>query len=329
LAAAASTDQHLIPQDEAAIDAFTRSRTAVIHLDARPIFIQELLAGAHKQLADVNGELLAERCLRMAVIALQEWQEPLAPPRWNVGQLQNKFSAAAADVLSEPLIWPLLVRENQDQVLSRCLDSSTGALFTNAPGRLLGRAERLYVKGLLVEPQRSNVDERLKAEDPWRLLGAGVRFEYVAEGIVQKLEDGSFNVAGEGVNLLRASRDYLANVDGSLQRQIGMNLSYAASWNTYAAINEIDTIANDPQAWPTAFLSGLVVGGLVGKWSPLTHAPTARAAMRIALSDREDKFAEDVITSLTPDRTETLVSPGLISELRTMLDGCGSLGVSR
>jgi hypothetical protein len=46
LAMRASTDRHLVPQDQTAIDAFTHSRAVVIHYDARPIFIRELLVGA-------------------------------------------------------------------------------------------------------------------------------------------------------------------------------------------------------------------------------------------------------------------------------------------
>ena len=321
LAIRASTDRHLVPQDKTAIDAFTHSRAVVIHYDARPIFIRELLVGANRQLRDVNGELLADRCLRMAVIALQEWHEPLAQPRWNVDQMQQDFSAAAADVFSDPVIWKLLEEEYQNRILSYCLDSSTGAQFTRAPGRLLVHADRLRAEGLLTDSQRTRVHEHLITEDPWRLWGAGVSFEYVARGMIRELDDSSFVIAGEGVKVLRASRDSLSDLDEDLQCQIGVSLAYAANNNTFAAVNEVDDMAGKPDTWPLAVRAGVVVGALVGKWWPVTHPQTSKAALRIAISDPDGKLAQHALDTLTPDRTQVLVSPTLISEFRTILDG--------
>jgi hypothetical protein len=320
LAGRAATDRHLVPHDEAAIDAFITSRASVVHHDARPTFVGELVAGAERQLGDVNGELLAERCLRMAIVALREWAELLVEPRWNVDQMEQNFPAAAAYVLGDPAVWPLLGSEDQDRVLSHCLDDNIGAGFIRAPGRLLARADQLSAAALLTDSQQARVDEALQAADPRRLLGSGVRFEYAARAMIRKLDDSSYAVAGEGVELLRMSgREALAELDEELLREIGLTLAYAAARNTYAAMNDIDEIAAEPNEVPAPLRLGVVVGGLAGKWWPLHHARTSKAALRLALADPEGESAQAALDALTPERTAAMPSPSLIIELRAML----------
>jgi hypothetical protein len=320
LAARASTDRHLVPQDEEAIDAFMTTRAAVMHEAARPVFIRGLLNGASEQLRDVNGELLAERCLRMAVIALQEWSDPLVPPRWNIDKMQQRFPAVAADVFSDPVVWRLVQAEDQDRILSRCLDHTVGAEFTTAPGRLLARADRLdATEGLLTAAQQARVREVLESEDPWRVLSSGVRLENVARAVIHALASSLFKIAGEGVNVFRAiRRDDLGQLDKDLQRELGTTLAYAANNNTFAAINEVETMAADPDIWPADLRAGVVVGGLVGKSFPLMHPRTSKAALRLALADTEGNFAQDAIDALNLESRDIL--PYALPEVRSILD---------
>ncbi len=321
LAQRAATDRHLVPPDEPAIKTFTTARAAIIHLDARPIFVRELMAGADAQLQDPNGEILAERCIRMATIALQDWSEPLRLPRWNVDQLQQDFPSAVADAFTDPAIWQLLEPEDRDRLLSRCLDDVTAAEFTRTPGRLLARADDLWTSGLLTNPQETRVRAALEAADPWRLLDSGVRFEHVARAIVRRLNNASFRVATEGVELLRSTEDdALVRLDDDLQFELGRALAYAANRNTFAAINEIGAMADDPAEWPEALRRGVVVGGLTGKWMPLIHAETSKAALRLALTDHTGDLAQAAIDALTPEKTEAEPLTSIVADLRTILD---------
>lgn len=226
LARRAATDRHLVPADAAAIDGFVATRAAVIHADARPVFVRELVAGAGGQLGDPNGEMLLDRCIRMTTRALALWAEQLSPPVWNVDQLQLDWPAVAADALCDPDVWPLIEPEDRDRLLSRCLDPATAASFSRTPGRLLARADTLWTSDLLTDAQVDRVRTALGAADPWRLLGSDVRYEHVARAIVGRLDNGSFNVADEGVELIRSTDDaLLAALDEGLQFEIGRALA--------------------------------------------------------------------------------------------------------
>lgn len=320
LACRAATDRHLVPADAAAIDGFVAARAAVVHTDARPVFVRELMAGAGGQLGDPNAEMLVDRCIRMATRALALWSEPLCAPSWNVDKLQLDWPAVAADALCDPDVWPLIEAEDRDRLISRCLDATTAASFTRTPGRLLARADKLWASGLLTEAQADRVRTALGTADPWRLLGADVRVEHVARAIVSRLENGSFNVAGEGVELLRSSDDgILAALDEDLQFEIGRALAYAANHNAFSAINEIESMTSCLDRWPAALRRGVVVGGLTGRWMPLRHEETSKAALRLALSDDSGELAQAALAALTPDKLESLVSPSLVASLRSIL----------
>jgi len=321
LAKRAATDRHLVPADEPAIKAFTTDRAAVIHRDARPIFVRELMAGADERLQDPNGEMLAERCIRMTTIAIQNWAEPLLPPRWNVDQLQQNYPAAVADAFADPAIWPLLAPEDRDRLLSRCLDDATAAAFTRTPGRLLARADDLWASGFLAGTQETRVRAALESADPRRLLGSGVRFEHVAHVIVRRLDGRSFPVTSEGVQLLRSTKDHvLARLDDNLQFELGRALAYAANRNAFDAINEIEAMTDNLPRWPAALRRGVVVGGLTGKGKSLHHVETSKAALRLALTDPDGDLAQAALDALTSEKTEGRPKPSLVDELRAILD---------
>lgn len=320
LARRAATDRHLVPADAAAIDSFVATRAAAIHADARPVFVRELLAGAGSQLGDPNGEMLVDRCIRMTTRALALWAEQLSPPTWNVDQLQLDWPAVAADALCDPEVWPLIEPEDRNRLLSRCLDPAIAASFSRTPGRLLARADTLWASDLLSDAQVDRVRTALGAADPWRLLGADVRYEHVARAIVGRLDNGAFNVAGEGVELIRSTDDaLLAALDEGLQFEIGRALAYAANRNTFSAINEIESMLGFLDRWPIALRRGVVVGGLTGMWMPLRHEETSKVALRLALSDEGGDLAQAAIDELTPEKLEGLASPSLVASLRTIL----------
>lgn len=319
LAKRVSTDRHLVPQDASAIDTFALSRVGAIHEDARPLFIRELFAGAHKQLSDMNGEPLAERCLHIIVIALREWAEPLTAPKWNVDQIQQAFPTAAADVFSQPDVWQLLQEEDQDRILSLCLDSDIGAKFTTEPARLLERVDHLDIEGLLAKSQQERVRTALLAEEPWRLIFSKVRLEYIVRTIIRELSNLSFTRVNEGVKAFRAMRrDDFGRLDKKLQRELGMNLAYAAGKNAFAAINEIEGMAEEPEVWPVHLRAGVVVGSLIGKRHPLQHQRTSKAALQLALADTKGGLAQVALAARTPN-TRGRVPPAL-PELRSILD---------
>lgn len=319
LAKRVSTDRHLVPQDEGAIDKFTLSRVGVIYEDARPLFIRELFAGAHEQLSYVNGEQLAERCLRIITVALREWAEPLTVPKWNVDGIQQAYPSAAADVFSQPGVWQLIQEEDQDRILSLCLDSSIGDKFTIEPSRLLERADHLDMKGLLTKSQQERMRTAFLAANPWRLIFTKVRIEHAVRAIIRELSDTSFTAANDGVKAFRAMRrDDFGQLDRNLQRELGMKLAYAAQNNAFAAINEIESMATEPEVWPTDLRAGVVIGGLIGKWHPLPHQRTSKAALRLALADTEGTLAQDALDALTPKMRGTL--PPALPELRSVLD---------
>jgi len=320
LARRAATDRHLVPADAAAIDGFVAIRAAVVHADARPVLVRELVAGAGGQLGDPNAEMLVDRCIRMTTRALAQWSEPLSAPVWNVDQMQLDWPAVAADALCDPDVWPLIEAEDRDRLLSRCLDPATAASFTRTPGRLLGRADALWASDLLTDAQVERVRIALGVADPWRLLGADVRFEHVARAIVGRLDNGSFNVAGEGVELLRSADDArLAALDEGLQFEVGRALAYAANQNTFAAINEIESMTGSLDRWPIALCRGVVVGGLTGRWMPIRHEETSKAALRLALSDDGGDLAQAALDALTPEKLEGAPSPSLVASLRAIL----------
>lgn len=320
LARRAATDRHLVPADAAAIDGFIAARAPVIHTDARPSFVRELVAGAGGQLGDPNAEMLVDRCIRMTTRALAQWSEPLSAPSWNVDRLQLDWPAVTADALCDSDVWPLIDAEDRDRLLSRCLDSATTACFTRTPGRLLARADALWASGLLTDAQAGRVRTALATADPWRLLGADVRFEHVARAIVTRLENGSFNVAGEGVELLRASDDVsLAALDGDLQFEVGRALADAANRNTFSAINEIESMTGDLDRWPIAMRRGVVGRGLTGRWMALRHEATSKATLRLALTDETGELAQAALDALTLDKLESSVSPSLVGSLRSIL----------
>lgn len=321
LAQRIATDRHLVPHDEAAVEGFIETRAAVVHRDARRLFIRELLSGAQAQLGDPNGELLADRSIRMATLSLRSWREPLTPPRWDVDRLQQDFPAATTDALTDTDVWPLVESEDRDRLLSRCLDFDTATAFTRAPGRLLARADALAAGGLLTDAQKERVRSALDATEPLRLLGSGVRYEHVARAIVKRLDNGSFRVAGEGVDLLRSTDDdALAGLDDDLQFELGRSLAYAANQNTFAAVNEVESITGHLQRWPEAFRRGVVIGALAGRWMPLRHEETSKAGMRIALTDGGGGLAQVALDALTPEKTEAMPSPSLMAELRAILE---------
>jgi hypothetical protein len=255
----------------------------------------------------------------MAVVALSRWAEQLTSPRWNVDKMQQDFPVASVEILSDPAIWQLVQREDQDQVLSRCLDTEADSGFTRTPGHLLANADRLDTLGLLSPAQETRVHAALQAASPWLLLGNGVRIDYVARAIIRELDDNSFAVARDGVTaLLAVRRDELVGLDADLQHEIGKILAYAARNNTFAAIDAMNAIAASPEDWPANLRAGAVVGGLVGKWYPLQHQQTSEAALRIALTDSEGHFAQAALDALGPDTVHG--SPPGIYQLRPILD---------
>jgi hypothetical protein len=320
LAARAETDRHLVPPDMTAVDAFIKLRAPVIHEQARPLFIRELFAGAERQIRDANGETLADRCLRMARVALTVWGEALNPPRWNIDRLRGDSPVAAADVLSDANIWPLLGQEDQDSVLSLCLDEATGSVFTRNPARLLACADQLSAAGLLTPGQQQRLSAALNQTEPSRLLRSGVRYEHIADAIIRELDDGLFSVATHGVELLRASdREMIEGLDKQVQYQIGLGLAYAANQNTWAAINEMQAMSNNANSWPFSLREGVVVGGLTGRWNALYHEGTSEAAFRLALSDVTGELARAAVESLTEEKTQGMPLPKLVAKLRGLV----------
>lgn len=320
LARRAASDRHLVPADTAAIDGFVAARAPFIHVTARPTFIRELLEGADGQLGNPSAEALVDRCIRMTTRAVAHWSEPLAAPIWNVDQMQVDWPAVTAASLCHPDVWPLIEDEDRDRLLSRCLDAATAAVFTRSPGRLLAFGDVLWSSGLLADAQIERVSAAVDSADPSRLLGTALRFEHVARAIVSRLDDGSFQLAGEGVQLLRSSDDLLlAMVDGDLQFEIGRALAYAANQNTFAAINEIESMPSYLERWPVALRRGVVVGGLTGRWMPLQHNETSTAALRLALTDDGGDLAAAALDALTPEKLQGVASPSLVTSLRTIL----------
>jgi hypothetical protein len=325
LAQRAASDRHLVPADHDAVDGFVAARAPLFHPDARAIFVRELLKGANDKLGDPNAEILVDRCIRFATRTVAAWAEPLTGGKWNVDQMQLAWPAAAAAALVTPDVWPLLEDEDRDRLLSRCLDTNTAAAFTRNPGRLLAQADEVWGADLLTESQGGRVREALTAADPWRLLGSDVRYEHVARAIVSRLEHASFNVAGEGVDLLRSSeQSALATLDDRLQFEVGKALAHAAEQNTWSAINEIEAMPEALERWPVAMRRGVVVGGLVGRSVPLRHEETSKAALRLALGDETGDLAEAALQALTPDRLEFAASPSLLATLRAILSTAAS-----
>jgi hypothetical protein len=76
LAERAVTDRHFLAPETGAIVRFTQTRAARIHVSARPLFVRTLIEGAHAQLQR-GDDVLADRCLLMAAMALTQWEEPL------------------------------------------------------------------------------------------------------------------------------------------------------------------------------------------------------------------------------------------------------------
>lgn len=316
-------DPHFLPS-AATVESFTE-RTDLIDMAARPAFITELLKGADGHLAAMNHQDRTDRCSEVAASALRRWAPDLSASEWKIDDLQQSMPAATSDMVARPGVWELLSSDDQDRIMSHCLDPASGRQFLWEPARLLARADGLAAIGLLRDEHERQLDEVLRRADPRTLHASGVRFRHAARRICDLLDSGSYRKINDGVDVLRTvDRDELAGLELALQRELGLRLGYGANSGGFTAQNEIGDIPDCLDRWPLELLRGVVAGGLAGEYRPLANEATARRAALVALTDPTGDLAQAALDHLGEDHSQFMASRDTVASVREILDAAPS-----
>lgn len=298
----------------------------MVHPAARPTFIKELLRHHAAHLDDVD-DAMASRCRQVASASLASWGESLVPPKWDLDALQQAHPASAAAVYTAPDVWSLVAVDDQNRLLSRCLDESTVPSNPTLAGELARRIQLLSEEGLLTENQESWFQEGLANKPAWFLLAARLPARRVFPIMVDLLDHGLFDKNKEGIQLLRAAdKASLRDLGDDDLSRLGRALGGAAARNAWVALGMMEDELTTEEEWPSSLRSGAFAGA-VYHYSLLDHERAALAAVRIALADPSGQVARDGL-ALLPDLAHKDVwiradAHELIAKVRTMIQEAG------
>jgi hypothetical protein len=158
-----------------------------------------------------------------------------------------------SQIIVDPPLFRLVGEHAQDIVVGHVLTAAQSNVGHLLPLEVLDR------EAALTQRQRERFVAAMSGFSATVLAGAGLHPAYFVNSLIAQFKSYNWYTQQAAVEVLQAiGPQQIARLDVATQTQLGNNVLQASEGNCRAATSFVGDVARSPQAWPPAFVSGIV-----------------------------------------------------------------------